>query len=204
MYCPKCGTELIISAQFCPNCGSKLPLPQQQRNPQYTQQNKDPYSINSNPQYANQNNSYGCNVAVPKENFGNSKAKKSNKKALIITSVVVFVIIVSLLNLIIMPSNNNPSKAIVGTWKDYLNSSEMTFYSDGRVEVDSYGDGRYSIDSDNTLRINDSSGTITFNYVPLDQVYRYENRNITDPNTWWYIEGDTLYIGSESHKYIRQ
>lgn len=192
MYCPKCGKELPARAHFCSKCGTKLQLPPQQQ--------KDfPQPI----QYTNDYTS-GYNTSVQNRNYGNAKAKKTNKKVLLTASIIVFVIIVSALVLVFIPSNNSPSKAIVGTWKDYLNSSEMTFYSDGRVEVDSYGEGTYSIDSDNTLYINDPSGTITFNYIPLDQTYRYENRNITDPNTWWYIEGDTLYIGSESHKYIRQ
>lgn len=80
----------------------------------------------------------------------------------------------------------------------------MTFYSDGRVVVDSYSEGTYYIDSDNTLHIEDSSGSIEFHYIPLDQVYRYEQRNFFDSHTWWYIDGDNLYIGSKTHKYVRQ
>lgn len=237
LFCNHCGTKQIkLSQPKSPqskysninNAPNQAPIPP----PYYSQQNNIPQQSHQphQPQYSSPNNvtnhvqspmshcpapnnatsfsSFNTNKNFSNRNSGLIKRTSKATFVKIIATVFLSVVVISFA---FSNIKKGAEKEIIGTWRDYLDSYEMTFRKDGKViieEDDQTIEGEYSIDSDNTLEMYFSyqgeSVSMEMDYIPLDQVDRFENRNLMDEEAmWWYIEDDTLYFNSIDNMLIK-
>ena len=202
MYCQQCGKEVSNNSRYCSNCGvQQIKPPQRLPQPQYSSPSNAVNQVQSPiTQSPAPYNATGFNMNTNRSSGGiKGISKATSVKIITAVFLSVLVVIFAFGN-----TQKGAEKEIIGTWRDYLDSYEMTFRKNGKViieEAEQTIKGEYSIDSNNTLEMHFSyqgeSVDIEMNYIPLDQVDRFENRNLMDEEAmWWYIEDDTLYFNN--------